>query len=81
MGTLRSTTQDPTGHTYNGVLLGDPVELDGDPNTFEWDDSAFPNGTCEVVDGELVVAVDELSEPIDITTSTTYPEVGQQDIQ
>lgn len=69
MGTLRSTqtieNEDGTaipavkGHTYNGVLLGDPVELDGDPATFEFDDSAFPNGTAEVVDGELVVTVDE----------------------
>lgn len=59
MGTLRSTTPDPTGHTVNGVLLGEPVELDGDPSTFEWDDSALPNGACEVVDGELVVTPDE----------------------
>lgn len=59
MGTLRSTTPDPTGHTVNGVLLGDPVELDGDPATYEWDDSALPNGTCEVVDGVLVVTPDE----------------------
>ena len=59
MGTLRSFTPDPTGHTYNGVLLGEPVELDGDPATFEWDDAAFPNGTATVVDGELIVLPDE----------------------
>ena len=60
MGTLRSLTTDPTGHTYKGVLLGEPVEIDGDPATWEWDDSAFPSGTCEVVDGVLVVTPDEL---------------------
>lgn len=69
MGTLRSSqvieNEDGTftpavkGHAYNGVTLGEPVELDGDPATFEFDDSAFPNGTVELVDGELVVAVDE----------------------
>ena len=32
MGTLRSLTTDPTGHVYAGVLLGEPVELDGDPS-------------------------------------------------
>lgn len=70
MGTLRSTqaTEDefgtitPTaqGHIFNDVLLGTPVELDGDPATFEWDDAAFPNGECEVVDGVLVVTPDEV---------------------
>lgn len=73
MGTLKSTqvtTTDegtyPTcqGYEYNGVLLGQPVELDGDPATYEWDDSAFPNGTCEVIDGELVVTADESEENI-----------------
>ena len=63
MGTLRSLTTDPTGHTVNGVLLGEPVELDGDPSTYEWDDSAFPNGTVEVVDGKIVVTPDEVKEP------------------
>lgn len=42
MGTLRSLT-DHSGLVVNGVLLGQPVEIDGDPATFEWDDSAFPN--------------------------------------
>lgn len=60
MGTLRSSTDEPTGHVVNGVTLGQPVEIDGDPATFEWDDSAFPNGECEVVDDELVIVVDEV---------------------
>lgn len=59
MGTLKSFNPDCQGHTYNGVLLGQPVELDGDPATYEWDDSAFPNGTCEVIDGELIVTVND----------------------
>jgi hypothetical protein len=60
MGTLRAASPDPTGQTYNGVLLGEPVDIDGDPETWEWDDSAFPNGECAVVDGALVVTVDEV---------------------
>jgi hypothetical protein len=62
MGTLRSFSIDPQGHSFNGVLLGDPVELDDDPATFEWDDSAFPDGECSVVDGVLVVTLDEVDE-------------------
>lgn len=58
MGTLRSSTTDPQGHTYNGVLLGEPVEIDGNPDTYEWDDAAFPNGTVSVDGGELVVTPD-----------------------
>jgi hypothetical protein len=58
MGTLRSTA-DCSGHSVNGVLLGDPVEVDGDPATFEWDDAAFPTGVVDVVDGRLVVTPDE----------------------
>jgi hypothetical protein len=60
MGTLRALTIDPQGYEFNGVTLGDPVELDNDPSTFEWDDSRFPNGSCEVIDGELIVTVDEV---------------------
>ncbi len=52
MGTLRSTT-DVKGMVVNGVLLGDPVEVDGDPATFEYDDSAFPNG--QIISGAVVV--------------------------
>ncbi len=63
MGTLRSLTN-VQGMTVNGVLLGDPVELDGDPATFEYDDSAFPAGTVEVVDGALVVVVD--ADPLEV---------------
>lgn len=58
MGTLRSLT-DFSGLIVNGVILGQPVELDGDPATFEWDDSAFPNGEI-LADG--TVKVDE--EPV-----------------
>lgn len=56
MGLLWSYTN-WTGATYYGVLLGDPVELDGDPNTFEWDDSAFPNGEI-LADGTVLVEQD-----------------------
>lgn len=59
MGTLRALTIDPQGYEFNGVTLGEPVELDDDPSTFEWDDSRFPNGECFVVDDELIVVVDE----------------------
>lgn len=73
MGTLRSTqwtepnedgisTPTCNGYTYNGVLLGEPIELDGDPMTAEWNDSAFPDGVCEVVDGMLIVTIDEETE-------------------
>lgn len=43
------------GLVINGVLLGEPLELDGDPATAEFDDSAFPNGT---VDGQGNVTAD-----------------------
>lgn len=60
MGTLHSYDPACQGHTYNGVLLGEPAELDGDPLTYEWDDSAFPTGECYVNDdNELVVIPDE----------------------
>lgn len=58
MGTLRSNSPEPTGQTYNGVLLGEPVEIDGNPETWEWDDSAFPNGEAQVIKGKLIVTVD-----------------------
>ena len=60
MGTLRASTIDPQGYEFNGVTLGEPVELDDDPSTYEWDDSRFPNGACEVIDGALVVTVDNV---------------------
>ena len=57
---MRALTIEPKGYVCNGVTLGDPVELDDDPATFEWDDSRFPNGLCEVIDGELIVTPDEV---------------------
>ena len=69
MGTLRSEqwteidgkrVSPCTGHTYNGVILGEALEVDGNPGTVEWDDSAYPNGTCEVVEGALVVTPDPM---------------------
>jgi hypothetical protein len=53
MGTLRSE-KDFSGNVVNGVILGDPIEIDGNPATFEWDDSAFPNGVIKK-DGTIVV--------------------------
>jgi YD repeat-containing protein len=58
MGTLRSTT-DHSGLVVNGVLLGDPVDIDGDPETFEWDDSAFPQGEIDA-DGNITLDEEEL---------------------
>ncbi|MGI9142021.1 MAG: hypothetical protein ACR2IJ_02415 [Fluviibacter sp.] len=58
MGTLRSLT-DFTGTIYYGVLLGTPVEKDGDPNTFEWDDSAFPNGLINP-DGSVTIDQEDI---------------------
>jgi hypothetical protein len=51
MGTLRSTTNH-SGLVVNGVILGEPVEIDGNPETYEWDDSAFPNGEIDA-DGNV----------------------------
>ena len=59
MGTLRAFNIEPQGYEFNGVTLGEPVELDDDPSTFEWDDGRFPNGECVVIDDELIVVVDE----------------------
>jgi hypothetical protein len=56
MGTLRSLT-DHSGMIVNGVILGDPVELDDDPLSFEWDDSRFPDG---VIDDEGKITIDEV---------------------
>jgi len=66
MGTLRcyewienedgTQTSAAQGLIVNGVILGEPLEIDGDPNTAEFDDSMFPNG---IIDGELVVVPDE----------------------
>jgi hypothetical protein len=40
------------GMVVNGVMLGDPIELDGNPLTAEWDDPAFPNATIDK-DGKI----------------------------
>ncbi|MFZ9751687.1 MAG: hypothetical protein ACO3FO_06935 [Candidatus Nanopelagicaceae bacterium] len=70
MGTLRcyewienedgSRTSAAQGLIVNGVLLGEPLEIDGDPATAEFDDSMFPNG---VIDGNGHITPDE--EPIE----------------
>jgi hypothetical protein len=52
MGRLRSTT-DHTGLVIDGVVLGDPVEFDNDPTTFEWDDHRIPTGEI-LADGTIV---------------------------
>lgn len=73
MGTLRATDPEiiinedgsetivwpQKGLVFNGVMLGDPIELDGNPLTAEWDDPAFPNG---VIDAEGYITPDE--EPV-----------------
>lgn len=53
MGTLRSLTDWSHQLTVNGVELGDAVELDDDPTTFEWDDSRIPNGLIDA-DGNVI---------------------------
>jgi hypothetical protein len=55
MGTLRSHTNWSHQLTVNNVELGDPVELDDDPTTWEWDDPALPNG---IIDAEGNVTPD-----------------------
>jgi hypothetical protein len=52
-GTLTSAAQ---GLIVNGVILGEPLEIDGDPNTAEFDDSMFPNG---IIDGQGNITPDE----------------------
>lgn len=66
MGTLRCyewienedgiQTSAAQGLIVNGVILGEPLEIDGDPATAEFDDSMFPNGT---IDGEGNITPDE----------------------
>ena len=60
MGTLRSLTNWSHQMSVNGVELGDPVVLDDDPTTFEWNDSRIPTG---LIDAEGNVIPDELAEP------------------
>lgn len=64
--TIQTTIHDddtitPTcqGYEYNGVLFGEPVELDNNPLTFEFNDSAFPNGEVNIIDNQVVVTVAE----------------------
>lgn len=60
MGRLWSYDPRCQGHEVNGIVLGEPVEIDGDPATLEWDDSAIPNGMCYVNDDDqLEVIPDE----------------------
>ena len=43
-GTKTSAAQ---GLVVNGVILGNPLELDGNPSSAEFDDSMLPNGTID----------------------------------
>jgi len=52
MGRLWSHT-DHTSLVVDGIILGDPVELDEDPTTWEWDDNRIPNGEI-LADGTIV---------------------------
>lgn len=73
MGTLRcyewienedgSLTSAIQSHEYNEVLLGEPIEIDGDPNSAEYDHQLFPNGVAELVDDEVIVTPDESPAP------------------
>jgi hypothetical protein len=66
MGTLRcyewiidedgNKTSAAQGLVVNGVILGTPVELDGDPASAEFDDSMFPNG---IIDADGTITPDE----------------------
>lgn len=57
MGTLRcyewienedgTKTSAAQGLKVNGILLGQPVEIDGDPTSAEFNDAAFPNGIID----------------------------------
>jgi len=68
MGTLRcyewiehedgTKTCAAQGLVINGVLLGEPLELDLDPLTAEFDDSLFPNGIV-LSDGTIIPDEDE----------------------
>jgi hypothetical protein len=52
---------DYSGRKINGVTLGTPIETDGDPATFEWDDHRLPNGLID--EDENIV---ELPEVLDV---------------
>jgi hypothetical protein len=71
MGTLRcyewienedgTHTSAAQGLIVNGVLLGEPLELDGDPDTAEFDHPAFPNGVI-TADGTITPDEEETTE-------------------
>jgi hypothetical protein len=46
------------GLVVNGVLLGIPLEIDGDPATAEFDDSAFVQGII-LADGTIIPDEDD----------------------
>jgi len=54
-GTVTKTSA-AQGLVVNGVILGQPLEIDGDPSSAEFDDSMFPNGT---IDGQGNITPDE----------------------
>jgi hypothetical protein len=66
MGTLRcfewiidedgNKTSAAQGLVVNGVILGQPLEIDGDPASAEFDDSMFPNG---IIDADGTITPDE----------------------
>lgn len=62
MGTLRSFTNWSHIKMVNDVLLGDPIEVDGDPATFEWDDARIPNGII-AEDGTVIPDEPPAPEP------------------
>jgi hypothetical protein len=55
-GNVISVVSAAEGLVVNGVILGKPLEIDGNPNTAEFDDSMFPNGT---IDGQGNITPDE----------------------
>lgn len=79
MGTLRcydwienedgTKTSAVEGMVINGVILGQPLEIDGDPNSAEYDDSMFPNG---IIDKDGKITPDE---PVEIETIIVPQEI------
>jgi hypothetical protein len=57
-GTKTSAAQ---GLVVNGVLLGEPLELDLDPLTAEFDDGMFPQGII-MADGTIIPDEDDALE-------------------
>ena len=46
------------GLVVNGVLLGEPLEIDGDPATAEFDHEVFPQGII-LADGTIIPDEDD----------------------